>query len=269
MNGPLLEVSNLNLTRAGRHILRDLSLSVRPGQIHTLLGLNGSGKSSLAYTLMGCEGYQPDSGKIIFDGADITSRSITERAHLGISLAWQEPARFEGIPVGKYVELGVKQPNRETVLAALEAVSLPGKVYAYRSADETLSGGERKRVELAAIYAMRPRLAILDEPDSGIDVLSLGEIAMLIKRLALEGSSVLLITHREELAEIADAASIICAGNIFFTGTPLEAQRYFTGRCLPHLESLGAQPWDLKNPEVRAALTNGDLEKLISLTREG
>lgn len=244
MSEALLKVDNLWLQRSGREILRGVNLQLFPGQVHTLMGLNGSGKSSLAYTLMGCDGYTPDQGCILFDGVDISRKSITERARLGITLAWQEPARFEGIPVGKYVSLGLKEPDREKVVAALEAVALPARVYGYRSADESLSGGERKRVELAAVYAMRPRLAILDEPDSGIDVLTLGEIAVLIRRLALEGTAVLLITHREELAELADAASIMCAGSIIFTGSPLEARRYFTDRCLPHQGSLGPQPWE-------------------------
>ena len=260
MSQPLLEIKDLSLKRGGREILRKLNLSIFPGQIHALLGLNGSGKSSLAYTLMGCEGYAPDAGSITFDGKELNGLSITERARLGITLAWQEPARFEGIPVGKYVSLGLSQPDREKVVAALEAVSLPAKIYGYRAADGTLSGGERKRVELAAVFAMRPRLAILDEPDSGIDVLSLVDVEKLIRRLAAEGSAVLLITHREELAEIAEAASLMCAGTVLFTGTPTQARQYFSGRCMPHLESLGAQPWNAADPEVQAALaSNGDV----------
>lgn len=256
MEKPILRVEDLWLRRNGREILRGVNLEVYPGQVHVLLGLNGSGKSSLAYALMGCEGYTPDSGQILFEDQDLTGLSITERARLGITLAWQEPARFEGIPIGKYVGLGQKEANRDQVVAALEAVSLPAKYYGYRAADQTLSGGERKRVELASVYAMRPRLAILDEPDSGIDVLTLGEIVMLIRRMALEGTSVLLITHRDEIVETADAASLMCAGSVIFTGGAIEAQRYFSTRCTPHLEALGSQPWDLRRPEVRTALAS-------------
>lgn len=258
----ILHVEDLWLRRNGHAILRGVNLEVSSGQVHVLLGLNGSGKSSLAYAIMGCEGYTPDAGRIIFDGQDLAGLSITERARLGITLAWQEPARFEGIPIGKYVSLGQKRSDREQVVAALEAVSLPAKFYGYRAADQTLSGGERKRVELAAVYAMRPKLAILDEPDSGIDVLTLGDIAMLIRRMAMQGTAVLLITHRDEMVEVADAASLMCAGAVIFTGAPLEARRYFSTRCIPHLESLGSQPWDITQPEVQAALaSNGDLLK--------
>jgi Fe-S cluster assembly ATP-binding protein len=258
MGEPLLRVENLSLRREGRDILRNVNLIVQATQVHALLGLNGSGKSSLAYALMGCESYTPDAGRILFEGRDMAGLSITERARLGITLAWQEPARFEGLPVGKYIGVGVRdqEHDREQVVAALEAVALPAKIYGFRAADRTLSGGERKRVELAAVYAMRPRLAILDEPDSGIDVLSLGDIERLIRRLADEGSAVLLITHRDELVTMADVASLMCFGSILFTGDPAEARRYYAGRCRPHLESLGAQPWDAASPEVQAALAS-------------
>jgi Fe-S cluster assembly ATP-binding protein len=249
-------VAGLALRRDGRDILRGVNLAVEAGQIHALLGLNGSGKSSLAYAIMGCAGYTPDGGSICFQGRDLAGLSITQRARLGITLAWQEPARFEGLPVGKYVGLGRAAASRAQVVAALEAVALPSKTYGYRAVDKTLSGGERKRVELAAVYALRPRLAILDEPDSGIDVLSLREVEQLIRRMAAAGSAVLLITHREEMAANADVASLMCAGAILFTGSPLETQRYFANRCRPHLEALGAQPWDQALPEVQAALAS-------------
>lgn len=265
MVDPILHIEDLWLRRNGHEILHGVKLDIFPGQVHALLGLNGSGKSSLAYTIMGCEGYVPDSGAILFEGRDLVGKSVTERARLGITLAWQEPARFEGIPVGKYVSLGQPQADREQTVAALEAVALPPKVYGYRAADQTLSGGERKRVELAAVFAMHPRLAILDEPDSGIDILSLVEIEKLIRRMAGEGSGILLITHREELLETADVASLICAGQILFSGAALEVRQYYSTRCLRHLDALGAQPWDVTNPEAQAALTsNGSLRSTTS-----
>lgn len=260
----LLEIDHLSLSRNGKTLLQNLNLKLYPGQVHILLGLNGSGKSTLAYTIMGCEGYTPDAGRMLFDGQELSGLSITERARLGITLAWQEPARFEGIPVGKYVSLGIKNGDPELVSAALEAVVLPPRYYGYRSADITLSGGERKRVELASVFAMHPRLAILDEPDSGIDILSLSDITRLIRSMANAGSAVLLITHRDEMVEAADVASLMCAGTILFTGDPLEARSYFATRCTPHLETLGSQPWDTSQPEVRKALeSNGYLRKSL------
>jgi Fe-S cluster assembly ATP-binding protein len=256
MSESILNIEALTLKRNEREILRDVNLKIYPGEVHALLGLNGSGKSSLAYTIMGCDGYTPDAGRILFDGTDLNGLSITQRARLGITLAWQEPARFEGIPVGKYVELGTNPPNREKVIAALDAVALPVKAYGYRAADRTLSGGERKRVELASVYAMHPRLAILDEPDSGIDILTLTDVAQLIRRMAQEGSAVLLISHRDELVEAADSVSLMCAGSVLFTGQPAEARRYFTTRCIPHVESSGNRPWDQAQPANAAATLN-------------
>jgi Fe-S cluster assembly ATP-binding protein len=253
---PLLKVESLFLSRNGQQILHDLNLTVYPGQVHALLGLNGSGKSSLAYALMGCTSYKPDAGHILFDGQDITRLPIHQRARLGLTLAWQEPARFEGLPVGKYISLGMSEFDRDWALAALEAVALPPRTYAVRPVNDTLSGGERKRVELAAVYAMRPRLAILDEPDSGIDALSLADVGALIRRMAQMGTAVLLITHRDEMADAADIASIMCLGTIIFSGDPAEAQQYYRGRCQPHLAELGTQPWNKSLPEVQAALAS-------------
>lgn len=183
MKSHLLMVDALHLERGGREILRRVSLEVAPGQVYGLLGLNGSGKSTLAYTLMGCAGYSPSAGRVLFQGQDITRLSITERARLGLTLAWQEPARFEGLEVRDYLSMGIKAPSPGPIEEALTAVALVPSVYLRRPVDEALSGGERKRIELAAVYAMQPRLAILDEPDSGIDVLSLDDIAHLIRRM--------------------------------------------------------------------------------------
>ncbi|HEX2981804.1 MAG TPA: ABC transporter ATP-binding protein [Anaerolineaceae bacterium] len=247
MTPPILHIEHLHLNRSSKTVLFDVNLDVYAGQIHALLGLNGSGKSTLAYTLMGCDGYSPDRGQMTFDGKDLAPLSITERARLGITLAWQEPARYEGIPVGKYVGLGAPQSDREKVIEALEAVSLPARTYGYRSVDGTLSGGERKRVELAAVYAMKPRLAILDEPDSGIDVVSLREITHLMRKLADEGSAILLITHNVEFIEACDVASLMCSGRIIYQGNPQEASQYYQNRCQPHAEMLGKP--DAVSPE--------------------
>jgi Fe-S cluster assembly ATP-binding protein len=239
----LLKMEDVWLLRPGAEVLRGVNLTVRQAEVHALLGLNGSGKTSLALTLMGAGGYTPERGGIMFDGRDITNLPVTERARLGLTLAWQEPARFEGLPAADYLALGMKQPSRERVEEALAAVALSPPAYMGRAVDHALSGGERKRIELAAVYVMQPRLAILDEPDSGVDVLCIGDIITLIRRMASEGTSVLLITHRDEMAEVADTASLICGGAVVKTGTPSEVREYFAQRCRPHGDLLGSQPW--------------------------
>jgi Fe-S cluster assembly ATP-binding protein len=211
--------------------------------VHALLGLNGSGKTSLALTLMGAEGYRPERGRILFAGQDITDLPVTERARLGLTLAWQAPARFEGLPVADYLALGMKHPSLERIEEALTAVALAPSAYLGRTVNAALSGGERKRIELAAVYAMQPRLAILDEPDSGIDVLCMEDIISLVCRMADDGISVVLITHRDEMVGVADRASLMCAGSVVKTGTPDEVRGYFARRCRPHGDLLGNQPW--------------------------
>jgi Fe-S cluster assembly ATP-binding protein len=242
-NNMLLEVKDVWVERPGAEVLRGVDLIVRHGEVHTLLGLNGSGKTSLALTLMGASGYTPARGHILFEGKDITDLSVTERARLGLTLAWQEPARFEGLATADYLALGMKEPSRERIEEALTAVALSPSAYMSRAVDTALSGGERKRIELAAVYAMQPRLAVLDEPDSGIDVLGIGEISTLLHHMAEGGTAVLLITHRDELADVADAASLMCGGAVISTGTPAEVREYFAQRCRPHGDLLGSQPW--------------------------
>jgi Fe-S cluster assembly ATP-binding protein len=216
----ILSVEGVQLSRDAHDILQGVDLEVARGSIHVVLGLNGSGKSSLAYTLMGSAGYLPDAGRIWFDGEDITDLSISERGQRGLTLAWQEPARFEGLTVARYLGLGMAEPDRDRIDTALRAVNMNPDLYRDRAVDTSLSGGERKRVELAAVYTMRPKLAILDEPDSGIDTMSLDDIAALIQRMADEGIAVLLISHRDEVVALADEASLICNGRIVESGDP-------------------------------------------------
>ncbi|HEX6230480.1 MAG TPA: ABC transporter ATP-binding protein [Actinomycetota bacterium] len=236
---PLLLVEDLSLTRDGRRILSGVELEVAPGEVHCLLGPNGSGKSSLAYAIVGCPDYVPDGGSIRFAGHDLSPMSMAQRARLGLTLAWQEPARFEGLTVRDYVGLGSAGEDLERIIDCLGSVALAPHVYLSRPVDRTLSGGERKRIELAAVFAMRPTLAILDEPDSGIDVLSLDEVAGVVRRMAQAGSAVLLITHRDEMVAVADSASLMCQGSVVLTGEPEEVRAYFVGRCRLHEQISG------------------------------
>jgi len=229
----ILRLEKVSLQLEGRQILNDLSLSVEEGTIHSILGANAAGKSSLAYCLMGSPEYLPQKGKIYFLSHDITHMLIYERAKLGLTLAWQEPARFEGLTVKDYIAVGMRDKDERKIEEALYKVLLEPKNYLARIIDRTLSGGERKRIELAAVLAMKPKLAILDEPDSGIDILALDYIVEVIRELKAAGTTVLLITHREEVAEIADKTSLICSGFIVKEGSPEEVGKYFKEKCIP------------------------------------
>jgi len=211
--------------RAGdKMILDKLDLSIEECEVQAILGSNGTGKSTLAYLIMGCDGYRPSSGDIIFDGRSINTLSIYDRARLGITMAWQEPVRFEGIPVRTYLTLNNKDNDPAR---CLEMVGLSPERYLGRMTDKSLSGGERKRIELASILALKPRLAILDEPDSGIDMLSTGDIINVVNTLRENGASVLLITHREEISRIADRACLLCGGKVVCSGAPGAVSEYY------------------------------------------
>ena len=213
-----------------------MDLEVGESEIHSVIGPNGAGKSTLAYLLMGIGGYSPEEGSVYFDGEDITQFTITQRSNRGITLAWQEPARFEGLTVYDYLSIGaggVGKVSENTLRHALEMVDLSPDKYLYREVSEALSGGERKRIEMASILTMKPKLVILDEPDSGIDLVSLKEIVTLIQDLKKNGSSVLVITHREEIEAASDKASLMCDGMIVKTGSPAEISDFFMKKCKP------------------------------------
>jgi len=228
----MLEIQDLTLERGDRAILQKINLTIEDGEIYSVLGPNGAGKSSLAYTLMGCNDYKLSSGKVFFDGKDITDLPIWQRAKMGITLAWQEPARFEGMLVKDYLQLGMKKKNSNEVEEALQGVLLAPDLYLKRKVDKTLSGGERKRIELAAVFTMRPRLAILDEPDSGVDILALDNVMEFVRSLKDRGTTVILITHNAEAAKIAERAVLIDEGYVIKEGTVQEVVDYFENRCL-------------------------------------
>ena len=204
----LLEIKDLTIPTFDQKcvIVNKVSLGIKEGSIHAIIGPNGSGKSTLAYTIMGLENYKPSQGSIYFEGKDITNLSITERANLGITLAWQEPARIDGLSVFKYISLGIKDKTnlKEKINEALEIVNLEPERYLNRKIDETLSGGERKRIELAAVVAMRPKLIMLDEPDSGLDVIIVEDFLSIFNRIKNLNMTILLITHREDIGMVAD-----------------------------------------------------------------
>jgi len=202
-------------------------LQVESAEVHALLGTNGTGKSTLAYLIVGCEGYRPTSGSIAFEGRAIHASKLFERAQLGITMAWQEPVRFEGISVAQYLTLRNKDLDPTPYL---EMVGLQPWRYLPRMVDRSLSGGERKRIELASVLALHPKIAILDEPDSGIDMLSIQDVINVINAFKENGSSVLLITHREEIAIIADRASQMCGGRIICSGSPAQVAAHYRSK---------------------------------------
>ncbi len=229
-NNIILELKNIFFTVNNNSILKGINLTIEKNHIHGLLGQNGTGKSTLGALIMGLNGYTNHTGDIVFKEKNINDLSISDRAKTGISIALQIPPAFEGISVREYLNIGRK--NKElSIDRALKMVGLDPQIYLNRTVDDNLSGGERKRIELASLLMVKPDFAILDEPDSGIDFLSINDIIKYIKFLNSSGVTILLITHREEIAEIADRTSLICNGIILKTGDPQSINKYFMRKC--------------------------------------
>ncbi len=201
----MLELKGIHYSAEDKNILKGVSIAVKKGSITALIGANGTGKTTIVSIIMGVK--KPDKGKIFLNGKDITNKTITQRALMGLGVAWQNPAYFEGLSIRDYLSINSKESPEK----ALKAVGL-GPEFLNRNVDDHLSGGERKRVELASLLATRPLVAVLDEPDSGIDMASLSVVKSVISGLRKEGSTVLLITHNEKIAEISDEVYMMYGG---------------------------------------------------------
>jgi len=229
----ILTIENMSLQRDGRTILDGLSMDIVEGRIHAIIGPNGAGKSTLAYTIMGLSGYRDFEGDIRFEGESLRGVGVDERARRGITLSWQEPARFEGLSVRAFLRAGARDKSPARIAEALELVGLDPAAYLDRAVDKTLSGGERKRIEIASIVVMEPRLLLLDEPDSGIDVEALDRIFNVLRVLEGRGATVMMITHSLAVLRQAEHAFLFCHGKLLDQGSIDKIGGFFQGRCLP------------------------------------
>ncbi len=200
----ILEVNGLSVKVEDKLILNEVSFSLKNGVSHILFGPNGSGKTTLISTLMGLPGYEVVSGKIFFMGHDITSKSVEERAKLGMVVSFQNPPEITGIKLGDLLKLCIGKTSRDEFSAEerkmIEAFRLTG--FLNRDINVGFSGGERKRSEILQLIFLRPKLMLLDEPDSGVDVESLRLIAIEIQRyIEQTSSSALIITHKGDILE--------------------------------------------------------------------
>jgi Fe-S cluster assembly ATP-binding protein len=229
----VLELEDLTLSLDGKRILDGINLDIWAGHIHAIVGPNGAGKTTLSSVVMGLKGYRDYEGRIRFDGRDMRGLDVDERARAGMSLAWQEPARFEGLTVEMFLSASRKNGSRQKPGEELEWVGLDPEQYLERNLDRSLSGGERKKIELASILAMRPKLVLLDEPDSGIDVASLQNIFGSLQRFKSYGATVLLITHSATVLRQAEHAFLMCCGREIMKGSVDKILPYFEGECIP------------------------------------
>ncbi len=229
----VLEVKNVTQRLGGKPILNDLSVDFWEGHIHAVIGPNGAGKSTLANTIMGLHGYTDIEGDILLDGESIKDVPVDERARRGLSLAWQEPARFDGLSVRTFVGAGAKDKSTKYLKEMLAMVDLDPSKYLSRCVDDTLSGGERKRIELASVLAMEPRIVLMDEPDSGIDVAALERIFEALKHIKANATTVIMITHSLAVLQQADHAFLMCHGTLLDKGSVDKIGQYFHDKCLP------------------------------------
>jgi len=230
-----LEIRNLHVSAGDKPILKGVDLHVRAGEFHALMGPNGSGKSTLANVLMGHPNLELTEGQILFDGEDITEADPDERARAGLFMAFQYPVAIPGVTVTKYLRMimnahrearGVQAVSlkdfRKTVEAAMELTKVP-REFSTRYLNEGFSGGEKKRMEILQLALLAPKLAVLDETDSGLDIDALNTVAAGVNAVAAEtGMGTLIITHYQRILHIVvpEFVHIMFEGRIVKEGGP-------------------------------------------------
>ncbi len=228
----MLEIKNLHASVDGKAILKGLDLVIGPGEVHAIMGPNGSGKSTLAYVLTGREGYQVTEGQVLYQGRDLLEMTPEERAGEGIFLAFQYPVEIPGVPNTTFLKeaLNAQRKHRgETPLDAMEFIKLIRRtIKDLGISDELLkrpvnvgfSGGEKKRNEILQMAVLEPRLAVLDETDSGLDIDALKTVADGVNALRAPERSILVITHYQRLLDyiVPDRVHVLANGRIARSG---------------------------------------------------
>ena len=196
-------------------IIRDVSFTIPDNKFVVITGPNGGGKSTLARLIAGIE--KPTGGRLFLDGEDITEKSITDRARMGISYAMQQPVRFKGIQVIDLLRLAAgKKVSVADACQYLSRVGLCAKDYINREVNASLSGGELKRIEIATVLARGTKLSVFDEPEAGIDLWSFHNLIQVFEQMrdSIKDSSILIISHQERILEIADEIIVVADGMI-------------------------------------------------------
>ena len=241
----MLEIRNLHVKVGDREILRGINLAVGVGEVHAIMGPNGSGKSTLAHVLAGRENYQVTDGEVLYQGKNLLTMSPEERAREGIFLAFQYPVEIPGISTTFFLKAALNTVRKHRGLEELDAMEfltlLKEKMklvdmdpsFMSRPVNEGFSGGEKKRNEILQMAVLEPRLAILDETDSGLDIDALRTVADGINRLRRPDNAIVLVTHYQRLLEYVtpDRVHVLSGGRIVKSGDrtlahELEARGY-------------------------------------------
>ncbi len=219
----MLTLENISFDVKGeggeKEIIKNLSLTIDEGKFVVITGPNGGGKSTMAKLIAGI--YKPTSGRILFNGTDITEAGITERANMGISFAFQQPVRFKGVQVLDLIRLAAKKKlSAADACQYLSEVGLCAKDYINREVNASLSGGELKRIEIATVLARNTQLSVFDEPEAGIDLWSFQNLIQVFERMREStNGSILIISHQERILNIADEIVVIADGQIAKKGS--------------------------------------------------
>ncbi len=229
MSDALLQVENLNVSAGGNDILHDISMTIGEGETHVLMGPNGAGKSTLGFTLMGNPKYELTSGKILFEGQDITEESTENRAKDGMFLSFQEPLEVPGLSLESFLRSVITQRTgqrlryrefKKQLAEAMDLLQLDAS-YASRDLNVGFSGGEKKKIEILQLLMFKPKLAILDETDSGLDVDAVRLVSKGMRAYQEEqNGSLLVITHSTKILDAlkVDATHVMVEGRIVATG---------------------------------------------------
>ena len=228
----MLKVENLHASVGDKQILRGINLTVKAGEVHAIMGPNGSGKSTLASVLAGNEKFTVTEGSVEFMGVDLLSMPIEERSRMGLFLGFQYPVEIPGVTMANFMKLAVNEQRKargEEPLSAAEylrmmkeksaIVELDSKLTS-RAVNEGFSGGEKKKNEIFQMAMLDPKLAILDETDSGLDIDALRIVATGVTRLKREDNATVVITHYQRLLDyiVPDYVHVLYKGRIIYTG---------------------------------------------------
>ncbi len=241
----MLKISQLRANVAGRNILKGVDLEVRAGEVHAIMGPNGSGKSTLAQVLAGREDYEITGGSVTFDGADLLAMPAEERARAGLFLGFQYPVEIPGVNNAYLLKAALNAKRKKAGLAEVDAYEFLGLIKAKmkfmgmdesflsRGVNEGFSGGEKKRNEILQMLVLEPKLALLDETDSGLDIDALKVVAKGVNSLRSADRSIVLVTHYQRLLDYVepDRVHVFADGRILKSGDKtlaleLEARGY-------------------------------------------
>ncbi|MCB0399724.1 MAG: Fe-S cluster assembly ATPase SufC [Winogradskyella sp.] len=241
----MLKINNLHASVEDKAILRGINLEVKPGEVHAIMGPNGSGKSTLASVIAGKEDYEVEGGDIIFEGENINELAPEERAHKGVFLSFQYPVEIPGVSVTNFMKTAINETRKAKGLDDMPANEMLKMIrekselleidrkFLSRSLNEGFSGGEKKRNEIFQMAMLEPKLAILDETDSGLDIDALRIVANGVNKLKSKDNAVIVITHYQRLLDyiVPDYVHVLHNGRIVKSGSAalaheLEAKGY-------------------------------------------